>query len=194
VLGEKKKCRCTHASTNHGGIRYVFFTPLHYDCFYLRALESVFNFGQGGMCISGFQKPVGDTANSYGSFGDSAALLKDGKVRVSMRSAYPTPYSVDLGVWVDDQLTKRASNIPALILSYIDHANCIYAQGVRAGSSDNVHQMSFRINKNQINLYTITTPNVPGTNAPWIKQVHYGEKGTGYFMTNWRAGFRVSEE
>lgn len=128
----------------------------------------------GAECVfSGFQKPVGDTANSYGAFGDSAALLKDGKVRVSMRSAYPTPYSVDLGVWVDDQLAKRDPNIPAIVLSYIDHANCILAQGVKAGSTDNVHQMSFRINKNQINLYTITTPNVPGTNAPWIKQVHY---------------------
>jgi hypothetical protein len=90
-----------------------------------------------------------------------------------MRSAYPTPYSVDLGVWVDDQLAKRAPNMPALILSYIDHANCILAKGVKAGSNDNVHQMSFRINKSQINLYTITAPNVPGTNAPWIKQVHY---------------------
>ena len=125
-------------------------------------------------CVfSGMQTPVGDTANSYGAFGDSAALLRDGHVRVSMRSTYPTPYSADLGVWVDDQLAKTAANIPAIVLSYIDHANCILAEGVKAGSTDNVHEVSFRINKNQINLYTITTPNVPGNNAPWIKQVHY---------------------
>ena len=125
-------------------------------------------------CVfSGLQTPVGDTANSYGALGDSAALLKNGQAKVSMRSAYPTPYVVDLGVWVDDQLAHKAANMPALILSYIDHVNCIFAQGVRAGSNDNVHQMSFRINKNQINLYTFTTPNAPGANAPWIQQVHY---------------------
>jgi hypothetical protein len=101
-------------------------------------------------CVfSGMQTPVGDTANSYGAFGDSAALLRDGHVRVSMRSTYPTPYSVDLGVWVDDQLAKTAANIPAIVLSYIDHANCILAEGVKAGSTDNVHEVSFRINKNQ---------------------------------------------
>ncbi len=137
-------------------------------------LNLCFASARGADCVfSGFQKPVGDTANSYGAFGDSAALLKDGKVRVSMRSAYPTPYSVDLGVWVDDQLAHQAADIPALILSYIDHTNCIFAQGVRAGSNDNVHQMSFHINKNQINLYTFTTANAPGANAPWIQQVHY---------------------
>jgi hypothetical protein len=128
----------------------------------------------GAQCVfSGMQTPVGDTANSYGALGNSAALLQNGHVKVIMRSLYPTPYIVDLGVWVDEHLVSKDSNIPALILSYLDHANCIFAHGVRLGSSDNVHQISFRINKNQINLYKFTTPNAPGANAPWIQQVHY---------------------
>jgi hypothetical protein len=124
-------------------------------------------------CVfSGYGTPATFTANSYGALGDSTDLLNDGFVPVIMASNYATPYVIDLGVWVDDDFANATPDAPAIVLSYIDHLNCIYALGDKISSSDDINEMSFRIHENRIKLSSNSTPNVPGTNGLWAQQFH----------------------
>jgi hypothetical protein len=122
--------------------------------------------------FSGYGTPAVFTAHSYGALGDSTDLLNDGFVPVIMASEYATPYVLDLGVWVDDDFANATPDAPAIVLSYIDHLNCIYALGDKIHSSDDVNEISFRIHENRIKLSSNSTPNVPGTSGLWAQQFH----------------------
>jgi hypothetical protein len=122
--------------------------------------------------FSGYGTPAIFTAHSYGALGDSTNLLNDGFVPVLMASGYATPYVLDLGVWVDDSFVNATPDAPAIVLSYIDHLNCIYALGDKINSTDDVNEISFRIHEDRIKLSSNNTPNVPGTNGLWAQQFH----------------------
>ena len=125
-------------------------------------------------CVfSGYNPPLQFTANSYGAVGNSADLLADGSVFVMMRSNYATLYVLDLGVWVDEEFANATPDAPSIVLSYIDHLNCIYAHGAKAdGSGDDVHEVSFRIHENRIRLSSTNTHNVPLKTGPWVQEFH----------------------
>lgn len=125
-------------------------------------------------CVfSGYNPPLQFTANSYGAVGDSADLLTDGSVFVIQSSNYATPYVLDLGVWVDEEFANATTDAPSIVLSYIDHLNCIYANGQKAdGLLDDVHEVSFRIHENRIKLSSTDTHNVPLETGPWVQEFH----------------------
>jgi hypothetical protein len=121
------------------------------------------------------------STSGYGADGDSAALIANGSVTVSTPAVYKTSYSVDVMVWVDDKLAALASDIPALVLSYFEHANCIYANGVNTSTNKGVHDLSLRIYNNRIYYYQDTTPlrtyvSDPATGATaqalWAQEYH----------------------
>ena len=124
-------------------------------------------------CVfSGYGTPAPFTANSYGALGDSTDLLNDGFVPAILASNYATPYVIDLGVWVDDDFANDSPDAPAVVLSYIDHLNCINALGDKVSSTDDVNEISFRIHENRIRLSSNSTPDVPGTSGLWVQQFH----------------------
>lgn len=108
------------------------------------------------------------SSGTYGAKGDTSALIANGHVDVSTPSVYTTAYTVNVGVWVDDALAGLSSNIPSLVLSYFEHANCIFAKG-----TNGIHEMSLRIAGNRIYYYKQTTPKVSGNNAFWVQQTHH---------------------
>ena len=121
----------------------------------------------GSPCL--FSKQLGGV---YGAYGDSTALATNGYVDVVTASVYTTSYTVDVGVWVDDTLVNKAVDIPALVLAYFEHANCIYAEGINEATNLGIHDLSLRIFGNRIHYYKQTTPAIPGQNGLWVQQVH----------------------
>jgi hypothetical protein len=113
-----------------------------------------------------------DTAK-YGAQGDTAALVKNGFVKVVTPAVYPTYYTVEVGLWVDDDLAARAADIPALVLTYFEHANCIFAMGNDTTKKKGVHQLSLKIAGNGIHYYKQTSPKIAGMNAYWLQQTHH---------------------
>jgi hypothetical protein len=122
--------------------------------------------------IAGSSCKFTGTSGAFGAKGDSAALIAKGFVEVSTPSVYTTAYTVDVGVWVDDALVNLATDIPSLVLTYFEHANCIYAEGINKNTNKGIHEMSLRIFGNRIHYYKQTTPKIPGTNGIWIQQAH----------------------
>jgi hypothetical protein len=69
----------------------------------------------------------------YGVSGTTTDIVRDGSVRATTASVYPTKYTVDVAVWIDDSFAKLAPDAPALALRYFEHANCVFAAGWRRG-------------------------------------------------------------
>jgi len=111
-------------------------------------------------------------AAGFGAKGNTAALIASGSVEVATPAVYNTKYLVEVGVWVDADLAALDPNIPALALSYYEHANCIFALGVNANTSTGIHDMSLRIAGNRIRYFVPTSPKVPGQNAYWVQRTH----------------------
>lgn len=117
-----------------------------------------------------------DDPAHFGVSGDSADLAANGYVTVVPRGVYYTPNTIDVGVWVDDTMLDLADEIPALVLSYFEHANCIFALGKNKLTGDSIHTVSLRIAGNRIRYFPINTPPPVNQTAPWVQQVHWDWK------------------
>jgi len=112
-------------------------------------------------------------STKFGAKGNTKTLIANGYVNVKTPSIYITKYSVDVGVWVDGALANSDPEIPSLVLSYFENANCIYARGINKLKKKGSHQMSMRIAGNRIRYYKQTTPKAPGSTGYWLQQTHY---------------------
>src|SRR4051812_10594225 len=126
----------------------------------------------GGVASAASPCKFSKSSVGFGAQGDSAALIANGSVAVTSAAVYKTLYTTEVGLWVDADLAALDPNMPAIALSYYEHANCIYALGMNATSNDGVHDLSFRIAGNQIHYFTRTSPKIAGTNRYWVQQTH----------------------
>lgn len=111
-------------------------------------------------------------SSQHGAQGNSAELRSKGEVVVSTPARYPTDYTIELGVWVDDRFANDNADAAELALSYVDHLNCIYAHGEGANVDDS-HRVSFRIAGNVVRLFTQSASPVPGRgNDLFIQESH----------------------
>lgn len=108
----------------------------------------------------------------YGVFGDAQTLMTNGTVTVVTPSRFKTANYIDVGVWVDDALLSAGSDVPQKVLTYFEHANCIYGAGVNQNDGTGSHDVSLRIAGNKIRRFTRTAGKPPGASGYWLQQTH----------------------
>jgi len=99
---------------------------------------------------------------AYGVSGTSADIMANGYVTATTPSVYKTLYSVDVTLWIDSDLASLNTNMPAIALTYFEHTNCIYAQGINKNLNYGNHNMSLTLHGNKIRYFQRTSPKVAG--------------------------------
>ena len=108
------------------------------------------------------------TAGANGSF-----AANGGATIAGYQPYYETTYAIDVGVWVDDAFLATTPDAASLALRYFEHANCVFAAGANQDTGDGVNEASLRLAGNRIRYYAHTTPNAPGSTAPWGQQYNW---------------------